>query len=961
MAMRIKGLTNADAAYKYFLEHYYKPGEERGFWHGKLRDRLEMSRTITKADFRAVLNNEKPGQADECLTQRQNKLRWKTLWEKDEVTGKWVEVQREVANRRIATDITFSLTKEQSTYLEKTGDPLMYAIAKQALMERLDFIEADIQTRVRKGYQQDLRLTREALWAVFEDRVGRPVDGQVDPHRHWHCILANATWDGVEEEMKAAELARIYANHAAHEAIYHARINELLLEQGYGFRRTEKGAMELTVFAPEECRVFCKRTIEIEALAAKQHKEMMTRAAAIVQAAAKNGIERDVDSEYAKLKDELGEKCRSGKATGMHNPGTAEFHEALAKQMKAERWEEITQENARNGDRVNFLTPEIARAQTIQHAFDGKSQVREADLIKIACSFCEGSMTTAEIQDFCASDPRMVRNPKKPGMVTTLAIADEEQKIRDCVAEGSGIYAPLIVERAWEMRDKRLDEFQLAAVQLTLETPDLATCIEGYSGAGKSRALAEMSLAIRELSGRAPVVLAPKGKNAIALAKHTGGDAWNIAQYRVNTRLHVQDSFIFVDEFSQVGNADCQWLLDHCETNRNKLVFLGDSTQYQGISRGDPVADLLREGIIESRALHKIYRQKDAEVLEIVTHSAEGRFEESVALIKAHDWFVTADTEDQLRARLVRDLVEMILKNEPALAIAMTHEHIEQITREVRVQLKEVGRIGQDDRQVKWLKDLKFSEAEKADPARFTSGMAVKFHQRAKGGFGSGETWGFERHENDKVIVSRRGQERVLPPEAAKAFTAYQEGTMAIADRDLLLVTKAYPAAGLKTGDVVMAQEVDEHQITLPNGKSIPIAEGVHLRSGYAFTGFVSQGDEARSALPYLPASVARLVNQRSWHTAISRAVNQLRVYTDCVEVIEQRAPIAEDRGSALDLLNQVDSGRVMRKGAEMARVDLQAGARRGDQEMDIEMEIDMANAAYQAAENHEMERGFER
>src|SRR5258708_1488130 len=80
----------------------------------------------------------------------------------------------------------------------------------------------------------------------------------------------------------------------------------------------------------------------------------------------------------------------------------------------------------------------------------------------------------------------------------------------------------------------------------------------------------------------------------------------------------------------------------------------------------------------------------------------------------------------------------------------------------------------------------------------------------------------FERHENDRVIVSRRGQERALSPETAKAFTAYKQGTMAVSDRDLLLVTKAYPSAGLKTGDVIAPAKIDDHEITLPNGKTIP-------------------------------------------------------------------------------------------------------------------------------------------
>jgi len=612
MAMRIKGLTNADAAYKYFLEHYYKPGEERGFWHGTMRERLELGRTITKEDFRAILRNELPGHPGQTLTQRQNKTRLKTVWEKDEFTKAWIEVERQVSNHRLGTDCTFSLTKELSTYLEKTNDPVVYAICRQALLERLNAIELDMQTRVRKGGAQENRLTASALWAVFEDLVGRPVDGQSDPHRHWHCILPNATWDAVEEEIKAAELEKLYNNHAGHEALFHARINEILLEQNYGFRRNTKGVMELTLFYPDECRVLCKRTTEIEKLAAKQHREMMIRATAIVEAAAKNGLERDVTSEYAKLKDELGEKCRSGKGEALYKAGTPEFHRTLAKQFATGRWEEFTPENARNGDRINFLTPDRAEEFTIKHAFERKSQIRDGalNLIKVACSFCEGAMTTAEIQAFCATDPRFVRSPKTPGMVTTAEILVEEQKIQNAVIETKDRYTPLAKDRSWKVQDAWLDEKQLAAVKLIVETPDLAIAIPGLTGSGKSRTIKEASIAIRELTRHAPVVLAPKGKNAISLKEHTGGEAWTIADYKANPKVHVHDSVIFCDEFSQVGNEDCQWLLDHCIAHRNRIAFFGDETQYQGISRGDPISDLLDAGIIEFRHLDKIYRQK---------------------------------------------------------------------------------------------------------------------------------------------------------------------------------------------------------------------------------------------------------------------------------------------------------------------------------------------------------------
>ncbi len=91
------------------------------------------------------------------------------------------------------------------------------------------------------------------------------------------------------------------------------------------------------------------------------------------------------------------------------------------------------------------------------------------DLFKEACRYCEGAMRVAEIDAFCRQDPRLIRNPAKPGFVTTVEILQEEQRIRDTVVAGKDVRESVGQGRRWEVRDKQLDEGQLAAVKLILE------------------------------------------------------------------------------------------------------------------------------------------------------------------------------------------------------------------------------------------------------------------------------------------------------------------------------------------------------------------------------------------------------------------------------------------------------------------------------------------------------------
>src|ERR1700732_5569021 len=109
----------------------------------------------------------------------------------------------------------------------------------EALDETMATIEARMETKVRKGDQQDNRVSPNIIYAKFIHSETRPVDGIPDPHYHIHVFAMNATFDEVEQQWKALEIGNTVADRVFFEAHFNHLVATKLRAGGYGIRRTE--------------------------------------------------------------------------------------------------------------------------------------------------------------------------------------------------------------------------------------------------------------------------------------------------------------------------------------------------------------------------------------------------------------------------------------------------------------------------------------------------------------------------------------------------------------------------------------------------------------------------------------------------------------------------------------------------------------------------------------------------
>jgi len=299
-----------------------------GTWGGKGAAMLGLKGEVQRNDFVALINNRWPRANGERLTVRMNKTRLEDV--KDKKTGLPVidpetgNVQkREVSNRRVGYDLTFSVPKSVSLYLAVNQDKVVEQVIAEALDETMATIEARMETKVRKGYLHDNRVSPNMVYAKFVHGESRPVDGIPDPHYHIHVFAMNATFDEVENEWKALEVGNTVGDRTFYEAHFHHLLAAKLDASGYGIRRTEQH-FEFASVNRELVEKFSRRTELIEQRARDKYKVLEAEARALMKSTnmafddAFAHVIAEIGGDWDKWKSNLGARNRESKSSAKY-------------------------------------------------------------------------------------------------------------------------------------------------------------------------------------------------------------------------------------------------------------------------------------------------------------------------------------------------------------------------------------------------------------------------------------------------------------------------------------------------------------------------------------------------------------------------------------------------------------------------------------------------------------------
>jgi len=838
-------------------EDYYSEGQEvSGDWNGIAAERLGLSGAVTTAAFESLCDNEKPG-TDERLTQR-NK-----------------------SNRTVGYDFNFHCPKSVSVAYEFTQDERILDAFKSSVNQTMREIESDMKTRVRKNGADENRITGNMIWAEFVHFTARPVNGIPDPHLHAHCYTFNTTWDDEEKKWKAGQFRDLKADAPYFEAAFHARFSRQLAEMGYRIERTAKG-WELAGVPQRVLDEFSKRTEQVE----QKAKEL--------------GITT------AKGKDGLAALTRERKQKQLTKP---ELRERWNARVSAEERASI-QNNLRN--EVSDA-PKISEMKAMdfamQHCYERASIVTDKELLRHALRFGMGDVDVAQTKRQLLRDELIKESVDGRQWLTTKDVLAEEKRLIDFVADGKGKFKPFGSGK-YQFQNQKLSDEQRNAVQHVLQSTERVTAIRGGAGTGKTTMMKEAVAGI-ESGGAKVFTFAPSAEASRGVLRADAGfaNAETVEALLQNPKLQAQvrGQVLWIDEAGLLSVRTLARVADLAEKQNCRIILSGDTAQHRAVERGDALRLLEKHASLPAAELKEIWRQKADAHKAVVADLQGGNLESAFKRLDKLGMLREMDA-DQRHEALATDYAAAVKAGKSALVISPTHAEGERVTREIRAKLKAAKKLGVNERELVQLKNLQWTEAQRADTRNYQAGQVVQFHQNLAG-FQRGERVMVAARDERGVMVERQnGGTASLPLDVAARFQIYESRQIALAAGDWIRITQngfTKEKQRLNNGDLKQVKGfTKDGDIKLANGWVLAKDYG-NLTHGYCLTSYSSQSKGVDCVFVAESSESFRAADREQFYVSASRFKEALTIYTDDKHQLLEAVRKSSHRPSATDLVKK--------------------------------------------------------
>ena len=837
-------------------EDYYSEGQEvRGDWNGVAAEKLGLSGAVTQKTFDSLCDNKIPG-TDERLTQR-NK-----------------------SNRTVGYDFNFHCPKSVSVAYEFTRDECILDAFKLSVSKTMREIESEIKTRVRKNGADENRTTGNMAWAEFVHYTARPVNGIPDPHLHAHCYAFNTTWDDVEKKWKAGQFRDLKADAPYFEAGFHARFAGRLAELGYRIERTAKG-WELAGVPQRVLDEFSKRTEQVE----QKAKEL--------------GITS------AKQKDGLAALTRERKQKDIEK---SELRELWDRRISPDERNAI--QNVRN---AVAATPKVSEMKAmdfaVQHCYERASIVTDKELLRHALRFGVGDVDVERVKRQLLRDEFIAENAGGQQWLTTKDVLAEEKRLIDYVQDGKGRFKPFGSGK-YQFQNPKLSDEQRNAVLHVLQSTDRVTAIRGGAGTGKTTMMREAVAGI-ESTGQKVFTFAPSAEASRGVLRTDAGfaNAETVEALLQNQILQqqVRGQVIWIDEAGLLSVRTLARVADLADKENCRIILSGDTAQHRAVERGDALRILEKHAGLKAAELTEIRRQKAAAHKAIVADLRAGNLDHAFKQLDRLGMLRELDAGDRHEA-LATDYTAAVSNGKSALVISPTHAEGERVTREIRTKLKIARKLGADEREFVQLKNLQWTEAQRADAPNYHAGQVVQFHQNAAG-FRRGERVTVKTRDEHGVSVERmNGKIAPLPLPVAARFQVYESRNIALTAGDRIRITQngfTKDKHRLNNGDLKQIKGfTPDGDIRLANGWVVSKDYG-NLTHGYCLTSYSSQSKGVDCVFVAESSESFRAAGREQFYVSASRFKEALTIYTDDKHQLLEAVRKSSHRPSAMDLVNK--------------------------------------------------------
>ena len=869
-------IQSKGGAKNYFTKSDYlsESQELSGKWYGKAAQMLGLEGEVGKQEFDRLCDNEHPDTGEKL-----------TLRNRD--------------GRTIGYDFNFHVPKGISIAYEIMGDERILDAFNQAVDETMHEIEHDAATRVRKHGGNINRTVGNLAWAKFVHKTARPVDGVPDPHLHAHCFVQNVVFDEKENSWKAGQFRDIKRDARYFEAAYHARLAANVKQLGYHIERRGK-SWDVAQVPEPIAAMFSRRTKEIEAKAAEKEKELAEENKTL----------------SVKQKAELGAKSRKSKQTDL---SMSDLRQVWRERLSDDDAASIGMPSQAPRS-VEVDRSVQAMKHATEHCFERSSVIPKRQLLAEALRFGVGDVSVDGVAQQLDDQDVIVRKLANRDMATTHQVLAEERAMLDFVKAGRSSQLPLVNE--WKPKRKWLNSDQHHAVKSLLESKDRVVVIRGGAGTGKTSLMSEAVEAI-EKEGTSVFTFAPSAEASRGVLASEGFNATTVAELLVSEKLQgeVAGSVLWIDEAGLLSSKDLKQVLDIAKANGNRVVLSGDPKQHKSVERGDVLQMLEDEKAVKPIVVEKIERQKGV-YRRAVEHLSVGNTEKGIDELNVLGWIKSiADGKERMQT-LAESYADEVAEKKSTLVVAPTHAEAAQATVAIRTELKLRELIGSNEHQFKQYKPVHLTTAEKADPAMFSQGNVLVFHQNIPG-------------------IKRGATRKATPEVLAKAiqhpdrFSVFTEADVGFARGDKLRVTRSGKTLDgehrIYNGNVFDIKDFDQDgHFVLQNGWKIDKDFG-HVSLGYVSTSHSSQGKTVDHVFVVESSTSFPAAGKEQLYVSVSRGRKKATILTDDLDEFRQAVSRGNERMTAIGMTSRSSDPRKLK--ARRQRIFKEIGHERDRQQ----------------------------
>ena len=861
--LRVIESASAGQAKQYYTqglsrEDYYAEGQEIiGQWQGLGAERLGLSGQVDQKSFDALADNLKPG-STEHLTPRM----------KD--------------NRRVGYDFNFHCPKSVSVLYERSNDERILIAFKISVTDTMRELETDMKTRVRVNGQNSDRTTGNLVWAEFHHFTARPVKGIPDPHLHAHCFTFSATWDDVEQRWKAGEFGFLKRDAPYYKAAFHARFTKRLADIGYAIERTDKG-WEIGGIPQSVIEKFSLRSKQVEALAK----------------------ERGITS--AREKDALAALSRESKRHGITKEQLRSVWDARLTDAEKAALAAVKPNALKIS---NDVTAMQAMDYAMAHCYERASVVTDRELLREALRYGVGSVEASQVKRQLLRDEFVHKENAGRQWFTTQAILAEEGQLINFVRDGKGNCSPLN-GKAYQIQNPQLQtpgaREQRDAVFHVLRSCDRVIAIRGAAGTGKTTMLKEAVAGI-ESAGHKVFAFAPSAEASRGVLRSEGfANNTTVAALLASRKMQeqVRNGVLLIDEAGLLSSPQLKQVVDLARQNNCRVILSGDTAQHGAVERGDALRLLERHAGLQAAEIKTIRRQTDLTYRQAVMALRHGNVESGFARLDRLGAVREVPADERYQS-LAADYLQAVQDRKTALVVSPTHAEGVRVTEKIRAELKVLKKLGANEREFVQLKNLRWTEAQRADAKNYQPGLVVQFHQNAAG-FKKGEKVTVTGMESNQLVVQHENGKKDFMKlgEGSAFFNVYESGQLALAPGDRLRITQngmSKDGHRLNNGELRTVKKfTKDGNLVLENGWVVDKKFG-NLAHGYCVTSHASQGKTVQRL--FIAESEASLpaASREQFYVSASRGVEAIKIYTDNKDALMAAVAVSGARPAATDL-----------------------------------------------------------